>query len=60
LLFLIPVPLVGISTLLNTFPSLVQLEVFAPGFHGLSTSLSPALSTGLLKILTGLHPLERD
>jgi len=62
--FLIPVPLVGISTLLNigSFLLGVQLALGSSPWlpqRILRLHLSPALSTGLLKNLNRLHPLER-
>lgn len=64
--FLIPVPLVGISTLLNIGSFLLGVQL-GLGFHRpwlperiVRIQLSPALSTGLLKNLNRLlHPLER-
>lgn len=63
--FLIPVPLVGISTLLNIGSFLLGVQL-GLGFHRpwlpqriVRLHLSPALSTGLLKNLNRLlHPLE--
>ena len=64
--FLIPVPLVGISTLLNIGSFLLGVQL-GLGFHRpwlperiVRIQLSPALSTGLLKNFNRLlHPLER-
>ncbi len=63
---LVPVPLVGISTLLNVGAFLLGVQL-GLGFHRpwlparvIRIQLSPAVSAGLLKSLNRLlHPLER-